>query len=238
MAKKSLQLEKVLAKAKPEIKSEIGKVKVKRVSGFKATLEFTGEELSVTVPVRFEKVTAKQVQEKLKIVHRHVSGVEVFNKPSPYKWGWYDAEGNEYPENEIKHYQILPDGREIEVKPFERTKTLKIFKLLPATSLSEFLVESQYEVWAEAETNIPALLKFAEYLSRKDAMAVCKFSFGRGFKEYYGFLYPIFREGKFLLIMALTMQRIQYEHWMPMDAETASSIQETAQTPVGILEEI
>ena len=151
------------------------------------------------------------------------------------RWAYQDAQGNEYPESEVKHYQILPDGREVEVKPFERTKTLKILKLIPATSLSEFLVESQYEVWADGNT--PALLGFAEYLSKKDAMAVCKFSFGRGFKQYYGLIYPLFKDGKFLLIMALTQQRVEYRHWMPIAAEEPPK-EETAQTPVSVLDEI
>jgi len=46
---------------------------------------------------------SKAVTAKLKIVHRvrvvgenmQAVNVDVTNKPSPYQWGWYDAQGTE-----------------------------------------------------------------------------------------------------------------------------------------------
>jgi hypothetical protein len=145
-----------------------------------------------------------------------------------------DAEGREYPEAEVRHYQLLPDGREVEVQPFPRTKVLEVKKLLPATSLSEFLVEGLYEVWSDAPGQ---LLEFAEYLQRKDAMAVSKLSFGRGFKESYALIYPIFQDGRFILVMALTQKRVEYRHWMPVEAQEAKP-REAVPVAQSVLEEI
>lgn len=109
----------------------------------------------------------------------------------------------------------MPDGSETVVQPFERTKALEVLKLLDSVALDQFLIESEYEVWSDEE-DIPGLLKFAEYLSSHDKVAVSRLSFGRGFTEYYALLRPNFQEGKFELVMHLTKMRKEYQHLLPI----------------------
>jgi hypothetical protein len=100
-------------------------------------------------------------------------------------------------------------------------------------SLSEFLVESEYELWAKEERHIPALLKFAEELRKLDKIALAKHSFGRGFNENYALIYPVYREGTFCLVMAMTKMRKEYKHLMPM--ASALQVQEKIKVPVPML---
>jgi len=242
MAKLAEQLQQVVEhRASPEtvkaVREEAGKAVGKAKPGFKADLKYSSKELNLQTPIRFGKISANEVQKKMVIRHYHqnISGGEVFNKPSPYHWGWYKGDGTEVQANEVVHYQVFPgtDKEHVQVQPFTRTKVLEIKKLLPATALSEFLIESQYEVWAEDGSQ---LIGFAEYLSKKDSMAVTKFSFGRGFKESYALLYPLFQNGKFLLVMALTRMKISYQHWM--DVKAATPMKQMGSVPVSVLEEI
>ena len=209
------------------------KSKARTFSGFKAKLQHSSESLNIDVDVRFSKVKATAL-DKVKLVHR-VGEVTVYNKPIPqYHWGWVDEQNKEYPKIQVKHYQVMPDGNEVEVSEFKRTKELKVVKLIPLSDLETFLTESEYEVWAE---NIAGLYRFAEHLAKTDQMAVTKMSFG-GFKESYGLIYPIRKDGKFVLVMALTYQKKEFLHLMPITNGSEVTPETKPKATVTLLETI
>ena len=198
-------------------KLEQPKAKQKRVfAGFKSRLKYTSETLTVDVEVRYEKVTSKGLEQKRTIVHRAVmpdgSSKVVENKPTPYKWCYQDAEGKEVPESLVHHYELLADGAENEVAPFERTKEIEIIKTVPMSEVESFLIESQYEVWST--DNISGAWAMSQELVKKDIAAVGKLSFGRGFTEYWAIFYPVRKDGQFLIVMVLTKMRKEYKRWM------------------------
>jgi hypothetical protein len=106
-----------------------------------------------------------------------------------------------------------------EVTPFPRTKILESLKLMDTVVLDEFLIESSYEVWAADPNDSPALLKLANYLRKNDKVVVSKHSFGRGFNQNYALLYPVFKDGSFVLVMALTKMRKEYKHLMEITSK-------------------
>ena len=207
------ELEAEIEKLKADLAKQQAQPKERKArvfQGFKIRLKANFESVAVEVECRYEKLTSKALEAKRQIVHKHISGIVVFNKPTPYHWTWMDETGKEYPETEIKHYEVI-DGKETEVAVFERSKDLTIEKTIPITEVDSFLAESEYELWAE---NTPALWKLAKYLLDKDLAAIAKFTFGKGFKEYWAVIYPHQREGKWGLVMVLTMMRKTYKHLM------------------------
>jgi hypothetical protein len=54
----------------------------------------------------------------------------------------------------------------------------------------------------------------AKYLGENNQMAMAKFTFGNGFKEFIALIYPIFQNDSFVLVMALSRASIQYSNLM------------------------
>jgi hypothetical protein len=163
------------------------------------------------------------------------STIPVSNKPTPYKWTWQDAEGHEIPESCVHHYELLADGTENEVAPFERTKEIEVVKTVPMTEVESFLIESQYEVWSS--DNIPGAWALSQELIKKDIAAVGKLSFGRGFTEYWAIFYPVRKAGQFLIVMILTKMRKEYKHWMNPNGESVAP-KAKAKKATSVLQEI
>ncbi|MEM3793300.1 MAG: hypothetical protein QXS76_00175 [Candidatus Bathyarchaeia archaeon] len=239
-------LQKLVEKLPPEEREKVKPIKPsgkRAFHGFKLRLRVELPELAIDVPVRYAKLDSKSIiAEKLRIIHRAPNGEEVSLRQicencghGGTKWAYVDGDGNAYPEDQIRHYQILDDGEEIEVEPFQRTMEMKAIKTVPATALDEFLIEAEYEIWAE-EANVGALWKLAEFLSKNDAILVAKHTFGRTFYENYAFIYPIIREGQFIFIMALTKMRKEFKRWMPVNGEVREAVRRAK--PISILPEI
>jgi len=98
-------------------------------------------------------------------------------------------------------------------------------------TLDEFLLESQYQVWAD---DYVGLLKFAQYLSKNDKVAVATHSFGRGFNQSYAFLSPLFKDGQFVIVMSLTKSRKVFDRLMP----TVGATETVKQLVAGVLPDL
>jgi len=61
------------------------------------------------------------------------------------------------------------------------------------------------------------LWNLANYLNENELMGIAKFSFGNGFTEYLALIYPVFKEGRFVLVMALSKAKIEYKHLMDLN---------------------
>lgn len=201
-------LKEKLAKAVEE------KGKTRTFRGFKAKLIFEADGVNVETDVRYAKMDSREIDEALKIVAKcRTSGKVVeYKSVGEYRKAWLTAEGEEIPRSDVEFYQEIGDEL-VSVEPFERTKTIIIEKLIALSKLDEFLIEKEYEVWGD---NISALHKVAEWLSKNDKLAIAKFSFGRGFKEYYALIYPVIRDSEFVLVMALTRMNKIYRRLMPV----------------------
>jgi hypothetical protein len=239
-------LEKLVEKLPAEDKAKVkASSRSRGFSGFKAKIRAAFPDLAVEVDVKYAKLTAEEIRRKVRIKHRVEGGVEVYPRRVGFcecgkpvfnqRYVYMDGQGNVYDEAMVKHYQVLDDGREVEVRPFERTRELDVVKLIPASSLHEFLIESEYEVWSE---NPAGLWRLAEYLIKNDKIAVSTHSFGRGFNVNYALLYPIEIDGKFIMIMALTKMRKVYTRLMPIGIGGEQKPIEEKPTPTILLPEI
>jgi len=171
----------------------------KPFAGFRAKLNFDHGGIAVTTDVRYMRMTDKDIAEKLKIVIRSPTGGLVeHRKIGEYHFAYIEVDtGKEIPASQVRYFQVMPDGSETEVTPFEKTKELTIHKLLDREQLENYLPDSFYEVWGPMPSQ---LWKIAEYLENNDKVGVCRFVASKGFKDYYGIIYPVKKEdGSFIL---------------------------------------
>lgn len=205
--------------------------------GFKGRIILESDSLSIKADIRFSKISSDMIDKELrkKIVMRDDKGLlvkevridEKGNEIAKINKVYKNENGEIVPKDKIRYFFINDDGEEVEVSPFERTKEFIILQLLPIEQVKEFLIEGVYEIWAEKDTEIASLYKFAKYLRDTQQVAVTKMSFG-GFKEYYALITPVFRDGKFVLIMSLTRMKVEFKHLMK-PVEVAPTIRRNTQ---------
>lgn len=177
-------------------------------AGFKGLLVGDLEGLHLETEIRFGKLDVPE-EFQANVISRDTAGrlvklTSLFEgKPVQTTKGYVTAETPD-PEfvakEDVRFFQLI-EGKEQEVVPFDRTKRFEIFKTVPASKVHEYVLESEYEVWAE---DASGLYRLAKILAEKEEAAVTKLSFG-GFKESVAFLQPLFVNGtKFVFIMSLT----------------------------------
>ena len=142
-----------------------------------------------------------------------------------YNYKLLDSKGNVVDEKEmeglIEYYYVDENGEEHVVSPFERTTVLHIPEenWVPSTVVDEFVITSVYELYAEKKVDIVKLWQEAEKRLKEDTVGVTTYSHGRGFTQYYAFLVPVAREGKFVWLLKLTDTKVRLQHLMPIPAE-------------------
>jgi len=131
-----------------------------------------------------------------------------------YKYKYLAEDGAELQEEEVAYFAVQPDGSEKEVSPYPRTDTIEIpdENWVPSTSIEGFLITSVYEIFTEEKRDAIRLFEEAEKRLKADQIGIATFSWGRGFKSYYVFLCPLFKDGKFVWLMKFTEQKLAYNH--------------------------
>ena len=130
-----------------------------------------------------------------------------------FKYKYLAEDGAELKEEEIAYYAIQPDGSEKEVSPYPRTNLIEILdeNWVPSTVIEGFLINNVYEIYSEDKKAALHLFEEAEKRLKADQIGIATFSFG-GFKSYYVFLVPMFKDGKFVWLMKFTEQKLAYNH--------------------------
>jgi len=130
-----------------------------------------------------------------------------------FKYKYLAEDGSELKEEEIVYYAKQPDGSEKEVSPYPRTDLIEIpdENWVPSTAIEGFLITNVYEIYSEDKKTAIHLFEEAEKRLRADQIGIATFSFG-GFKSYYVFLVPMFKDGKFVWLMKFTEQKLAYNH--------------------------
>jgi len=130
-----------------------------------------------------------------------------------YKYKYLAEDGAELKEEDVLYFAIQQDGSEKEVSPYARTDVIDIPEenWVPSTSIEAFLITNVYEIYSEDKKAAIHLFEEAEKRLKADQIGIATFSFG-GFKAYYVFLVPMFKEGKFVWLMKFTEQKLAYNH--------------------------
>ena len=212
-------------------------------SGFKLRIVCDLEGLRVNIPVRYVKTGSEELADVRKIitrvesqsgnetdVRRSISAVcpkckkalssryycDDCGESVPAKSLHYSAsDGGVFDKRVVKRY-IEVDGELKEIKGtsgLEKTQVLQVDSFLPVGELESYLVESEYEMWADETRD--DLYAFANWLIRHDVIGLSRFSWGRDV-EYRAILFPIIRKSTFVFIMQLTRTRKIFNHMMEL----------------------
>jgi len=180
---------------------------------FKANLVMTMPDLKVNIPVRYSRI--KETNMNKSVIHKDLEGnpvkfssTDLDGKPLRFSKNWLNSDGV-VPKDHVKHFTVLPNGEEVEIAPYQRSKSIEIMTIKPKDILKTVLIEKTYEVFAE---DVETAKQIADYLG--DSVGCFKFSFGRGFTEYIGFLTPVIDGDKFILLMYLSKTKIEYANMM------------------------
>lgn len=176
--------------------------------------------------VKYKKVSVNSLVPKPHIVMRSPEGTLVQMKRvtlngdmlEGFHWKFFTEDGEEIESKTIEYFEVQKDGKEQQVRPFDRTKIIRIVKEVPAASMSGFLIDSVYELFSVDDSSVDSLYQEAERYLKNDLVGIALFSWGRGFKQYYAIVFPIVRDGKFVWIMRLTQTKEEYQHLMEIPA--------------------
>lgn len=176
----------------------------------------------------------KNLAMELKLIdpetQKEVPSSEALEILEHYKYKLVDEEGNEVDKEDVQHFAVQKDGKETPVSPFSRTAIIDIpdENWVPSPSIEEFLITSVYEIFAgEKEKAVArALFEEAEKRLNADQIGITNFSWGRGFIQYYAFLCPFFKDGKYVWLMKLSDTKLAYNHLQDPPVAMKSPIRE------------
>jgi len=204
---------KEVKKEQPEVAIEVGRAKKGKI------IFVTEDGRTIMANIRMETEKSEPLVKVKSIVEKDGKIIEVFGRfIGPKKrFAYVDKDGNEYDKKEVKFVQELSTGELKEVKPFKMTREIKT---IPVESevLEHFKPSSFVEIWGETPEDEDALRKIAFELKTKGKIGfVKKFSWGRGFKAYVGFIRPIIQGNYFILEMVLSEGKHKRRRWMPTE---------------------
>jgi len=205
---------------------------------YKGTLKVSFKGLDMSVPVKYERITSKDIREQIKVISKADDGESVISKfkyidkgdPSlnrtdeiegmvaRKKVNVGETNGIIYTDDQVRDYQLVEqsDGsiQEVEVSaPTETTNIFEVDDTRPLDSWDSFLPESEYELFGDDQAS---LKKFADYLVANDVVALFDFQRARTHKPMKAIVKPVFEANGFALIMRLTMTKYAYKHLLDL----------------------
>ena len=198
------------------------------------------KDVSINTIVKLKKIKSIKL---IQVKHKDKNGLVVRltaikNKiPISFNRGYINSDGKLVSKTDIIHF-ITKNGKDIRIKPFEYTKKIEIAGLTSKYNYNQFLVSNYYEIYSD---NINAVFKIAKHLYEDKKMGLAKFSFGKGFRQYLGLIYPVFVKDRFVLVMALSESRIEYKCLMDLNKkeikfEELPTLSEAIELPMLIAE--
>ena len=114
----------------------------------------------------------------------------------------------------VLYFALQPDGTEEEVSPFSRNSVIEVpdEDWVPSTGIEGYTIYGDYEIFSDSPMVAIKLFEEAEKHLKADEIGITTFVHREGFKQYYAFLCPLFREGKFVWIMKLSNSKPVYDH--------------------------
>lgn len=151
-----------------------------------------------------------------------VSASEAVEVVEHYKSMWIDPAFAEVKSDDVHFFVVADDGTialnedgsQKEVAPFDPSDTIEVLdeNWIPAPNLEEWKVSYVYELYASTKAGTQKLFEEWERHEKRDEIGITTFSNGRGFKQYYGFVVPFLREGKWVWLLCLSDTKKKYEH--------------------------
>jgi hypothetical protein len=139
-----------------------------------------------------------------------------------YENKWLDPTFGEVKDDDVHYFVVADDGTialnadgsKKEVAPFDPSDTIEIEdqNWIPAPNLEEWKISYVYELYASTKAGMQKLFEEWERHEKRDEIGITTFSNGHGFKQYYAFLVPFQREGKWVWLLCLSDTKKKYDH--------------------------
>jgi len=184
------------------------------------------EEVRVVTDNRFQW-NGKNLASEIRLIDpdtgKQVPSSEVLEILQHYGYKYLDEDGNEIKKVKdekgrlvlpVLYYAVQDDGSEEECSPFPRTDVIDLRNedyWVPSTSIDGFEFDSIYEIFSDSPIVAKQLFEEAEKRLKADQIGITTFSWG-GFIQYYAFLCPLLKDGKFVWLMKLSGTKLLYNH--------------------------
>jgi hypothetical protein len=200
----------------------------------------TGEALEKVRVVADKRILwvghGKQLASETRLIdsetEKQVPSSEALEVLEHYNYKLLDSKANVVDEKEmgefVEYYYVDEKGEEHVVRPFERTTVLDVPEenWVPSTIVDEFVIMAAYELYTDKKADVIKLWEEAEKRLKEDTVGVTTYSHGRGFVQYYAFLVPVVREGRFVWLLKLTDTKVRLDHLMEIPAKVKIPIKE------------
>jgi len=180
-----------------------------------------GKDLAVDIKlINPETQTEVQLSEALEILDN-------------YQYKYLSTEGVVVEEDDIFYYSVQEDGGEVECSPYEPTRLFDLSNeenWVPSTVIEGFLITEVYEIFTEDKKGALNLFEEAEKRWKADQIYIMPFTHTRGFKAFYAFICPLFKDGKFVWLLKKTDKKLAYNHLSEPPVAVKVPIREAAPT--------
>jgi len=215
-----MDMEVSLKKARNELLVPKPTIRMRTVEGKLVEMIRTAEDI---VYMRKGKHLAAELTLTDPETNETVSIAEALAVLKSYTYRAIDEDGNEV--HKIKdekkreilpvlHFAVQPDGSEEEVSPFSRNSVIEVKDgdWVPSIGIEGYTIYGEYEIFSDSPIVALKLFEEAEKHLKADEIGITTFVHLEGFKQYYAFLCPMFREGKFVWLMKLSNSKPVYDH--------------------------
>jgi len=222
--------------------------------GFKSTLVYSISGIPVRANIRLNRLSVENYYETPKIVMKDRDGrpvhivtvdaatgkeIGVGIKTGPkYHRIYKNDKGRTVPSSELRYFQILPDGKEVEIARFESNigagKELKVEAVIPESEAERYLYESVYELNGDKDADDEVLFSIAKDMVKKKKVLVTTVVFRKGFKKSWGLISAEIGDNNFTMIMRVSRTKLQAISPMPIPTKKYVKVEKELPTVVWV----
>ena len=226
-------------------------VKVRR--GFKSTLVYSIKGIPVRANIRLKRLSVEDFFETPRVVMKDKNGRFVRNvmvdaitgeeigassTGAKFRRVLMNDLNEVIPSTEVRYFQVLSGGGEMEIKKFESniglSKQLQVEAEIPEVEAERYLYESVYELVGETASDDEVLFTIAKSLTHENKALIVTVVFRKGFKKSWGIIFAEIGADTFIMNMRVSRTKLQAISPMKIPTETFVKIKKELPTLVWV----
>ena len=211
------------------------------VRGFKSTLIYVVKGIPLRANIRLKRLSVEDYYEVPRVIMKDRDGRSVISKLVDAMTGLeigvgttgtkfhrllVNTEGRTVPASEIRYFQVLSDGSEMEISRFESNigagKDLRVEAEIEESEAERYLYESVYEINGEKDIDDEVLFSIAQNLIQDKKALVVTVVFRKGFKKSWGLIFADVFNSSFSMTMRVSRTKLEALH--PMRVPSAKFV--------------
>lgn len=219
--------------------------------GFKSTLIYNASGVPLKASIRLKRLSVEDYYETPRIVMKDrdgklvtmqlvdaVTGAEIGagSVGAKYHRLLKNVEGRIVPSSEVRYFQILSDGSEMEISQFESNvgagKELRVEAEISESEAERYLYESVYEINGEKDSDDEVLFSIAQSLVKNKRALIVVVVFRRSFKKSWGLIFADITGDSFNITMRVSRTKLEALHPMKVPREAFVAVEKPVATVV------